>query len=223
MKYLLICINVRKQATWIYFIYKSWLSSIWRYICYGDCALADLIFFMTTDLYMTVVIMTLSTYLIKYNISFYDNQLIFHLFLPCSFLYRYPLYVFFIFYWNCVICFVFLSNSSVFNMKVWSLNALYVYFIFYWTCGIGFFLSSSSYYVWKSGHWMPIEGRSFWDITKTLFTFYILFVTSRRQRDIEPSMIYDTKKWMTIVMPTYVRLKLIRSTLLRLLCRYGVE
>jgi hypothetical protein len=77
MKYLLICINVRKQATWIYFIYKSWLSSIWRYICYGDCALADLIFFMTTDLYMTVVIMTLSAYLIKYNISFYDNQLIF--------------------------------------------------------------------------------------------------------------------------------------------------
>lgn len=141
MKYLLICINVRKQA------YKSWLSSIWRYICYGDCALADLIFFRTTDLYMTVVIMTLSAYLIKYNISFYDNQLIFHLFLPCSFLYRYPLYVFFIFYWNCVICFVFLSNSSVFNMKVWSLNALYVYFIFYWTCGIGFFFSSSSYYV----------------------------------------------------------------------------
>ena len=216
MKYLLICINVRKQP------YKSWLSSIWRYICYGDCALADLIFFRTTDLYMTVVIMTLSAYLIKYNISFYDNQLIFHLFLPCSFLYRYPLYVFFIFYWNCVICFVFLSNSSVFNMKVWSLNALYVYFIFYWTCGIGFSFSSSSYYVWKSGHGMPIAGRSFWDITNAPFTFYVLFVTSR-QRDIEPSMMYDTKKWMTIVIAKYARLKLIVSTLLRLLCRYGVE
>jgi len=31
----------------------------------------------------------------------------------------------------CVICLAFLSSSSVFNMKVWSLNALYVYFIFF--------------------------------------------------------------------------------------------
>lgn len=125
--------------------------------------------FMTSDLFIMIVIIVISYQLILLNTFVWWSANISSIF-SGSFLFRFLLYVFVIFYWKCVICVAFLSSSSVFNMKVWSLNALTVYFIFYWKCGICFSFSSRSYSVWKSSHWMQIASRHFYDITKALFT-----------------------------------------------------